>query len=1081
MLGDLTTLSLPFTGFTDATAAQHVAEWTRSRPGDRLSELNRARRILLQCGNGSSATPERLKNVASWLTEKLGLRFDDRRPPDDFEPEAARDQPRQSLPLSAPEYAPEVLLSAAIAKGGDNAFAYLNRGVYAEECEAYIAAITASDTKLVTSLINGGGLLPDIDPAAAVALVARALSCSYTQQRQLGSSVLSALPQLTLWQLRALRRVVPDVVCSPGVEMQFVHALLCALAPRSGVNFRTDKRALREYLRCVMDELVGFSPSLGPVRATLAYHTLALWVSELDAEACTRPGCSGAARELLTPGSPIRGVLEGYLAYPRADIAYAKETTQEARAAVGFGQGRSVACARALAVPQPTPSEENDLVKWLMTRILSEPAHAVSTASSTAAALMNRLLSAPSSSNAPDASSSPSSVAAADAALSPWSAWLSLPYLKSTQAEARLQRGTDADRDAAAAWAQRLSPYDPAGALQSLSDRVHLALLQRQLPEYLDARASFTLLFEAKNIERVEVRVYEISTTAYYADAGAEISTDIDLDGLVPHEKYVLRVGAAAQSAAAAAAPSGGGTASALQLVSQPSDGTPLATSSSSDGSSAPPSPLLMHSVALPLASLSVPGVRGVFVVEIVGGGQSCRCLVRKGSVRFLERRSVAGHAFTLLDESNGVLPPGRVSITTGGRRFAPLPGASEIIIPYGVSAAACDLILTLEPPTAQADEAAAASAAAAPVPAGVALPLQNWSFSCLHRGFMRLAEQYTLEAAFFVEREALLRDNFAAQVLLRPRLLLPGSIPCPLAALLNPVLTLTCVDGAGSTSQRLFRGLQLSADTECVVSFSVPPAASSLSFDLTADVEIVANGSIVSLRAATHTIELNGIDTTDRTRALFLRNVGGAEGFVLTCLGKAGEPVPNAPIALDVSHALLRESVHVNAVTDGNGAVVLGPLRGGFTRILARGADGSTSASFVLPTDAAAYATTVHTTAAAAPAAHTAAAVSASVGAVQAQVPFRPEGDRSRYTLTRRDVSLKEWRPVLPTEATSVGTWGDDTQTPQQQQQRCTADWFSAAEYDASMGCVTVRGLPEGEYRLVVKVRDYIWVCERV
>ena len=39
--------------------------------------------------------------------------------------------------------------------------------------------------------------------------------------------------------------------------------------------------------------------------------------------------------------------------------------------------------------------------------------------------------------------------------------------------------------------------------------------------------------------------------------------------------------------------------------------------------------------------------------MEFIGNGKSIRAVIRKGSVKFVERMSVAGHVFTVLAEDN--------------------------------------------------------------------------------------------------------------------------------------------------------------------------------------------------------------------------------------------------------------------------------------------------------------------------------------------------------------------------------------------------------------------------------------------
>lgn len=49
---------------------------------------------------------------------------------------------------------------------------------------------------------------------------------------------------------------------------------------------------------------------------------------------------------------------------------------------------------------------------------------------------------------------------------------------------------------------------------------------------------------------------------------------------------------------------------------------------------------------------------QGVFVLEFLGNGLSARAVIRKGKLLLLERITLAGHCFTLLDEDQVVCKP---------------------------------------------------------------------------------------------------------------------------------------------------------------------------------------------------------------------------------------------------------------------------------------------------------------------------------------------------------------------------------------------------------------------------------------
>jgi hypothetical protein len=125
---------------------------------------------------------------------------------------------------------------------------------------------------------------------------------------------------------------------------------------------------------------------------------------------------------------------------------------------------------------------------------------------------------------------------------------------------------------------------------------------------------------------------------------------------------------------------------------------------------------------------------RGVYVVEFIGNGISSRALIRKGRLHHVERVGSAGHVFTVFDEANRPVPD--ASIWLAGREYRP-DDDGEIVIPF-----------TSEPGQRR-------------------IVLTHQDFATLGR-FTHHDEAYTLDAGFYVDREALL-SRALATVLVRP------------------------------------------------------------------------------------------------------------------------------------------------------------------------------------------------------------------------------------------------------------------------------------------------------------------------
>jgi hypothetical protein len=313
--------------------------------------------------------------------------------------------------------------------------------------------------------------------------------------------------------------------------------------------------------------------------------------------------------------------------------------------------------------------------------------------------------------------------------------------------------------------------------LQQLTEKVEIQFAECNPKRYSPADV-VTLAVYVKNVSRLTVKVFEVNTTAVYADTGAEISTAMKLDGMIANEEWVVDV-------------------------------------------RQPPIQRALHNIPIPSLSLNR---RGVFFVELVGNGMSARAVVRKGQLRVVERRSIAGHLLRVVDESDAAVDMSAVCVQLSSRRFTVSPDSADIVIPYLPSGQqTAKLIVTLSEPASTAAD--------------------SWSFSSLVP-FAHMSESYSLVAGFFVNREAIVRDNRRATVAIHPQLLLHGTIPVTLTVLTDVTLTLSSVDEEGTSSEKVFRDVQLVDGEDYSVEFPVPYGVRTVS--VRAVVVVVVSGCLV-------------------------------------------------------------------------------------------------------------------------------------------------------------------------------------------------------------------------------------------
>jgi len=135
-----------------------------------------------------------------------------------------------------------------------------------------------------------------------------------------------------------------------------------------------------------------------------------------------------------------------------------------------------------------------------------------------------------------------------------------------------------------------------------------------------------------KNIESLNVKVFEINTLNYYSAYFRQVRTDIDLDGLVANQEKTYKYNEAP-----------------LRRVK---------------------------------TTFEFPGIKksGVFVIEFIGNGKSSRAVIRRGSLHYILRNSTVGHIFSIFNESNQKLPDAEL-ILAGHHYKAEEDGT--ITVPY--------------------------------------------------------------------------------------------------------------------------------------------------------------------------------------------------------------------------------------------------------------------------------------------------------------------------------------------------------------------------------------------------------------
>jgi hypothetical protein len=279
---------------------------------------------------------------------------------------------------------------------------------------------------------------------------------------------------------------------------------------------------------------------------------------------------------------------------------------------------------------------------------------------------------------------------------------------------------------------------------------------------------------------------------------------------------------------------------------------------------------------------------RGVYVIDFIGNGKSSRAVIKKGRLRYLVRSSIAGQIFEVFDELNK--PVKAATLWLAGNLYT-ADKEGRIVTPYSNQ------------------------------PGPQPIVLSSGSFSTLER-FTQLAEQYTLSAAFHVDREQLLSLR-PATVLVRPQLSVAGTPVTP-KVLEDVKLVITSVDGDDVTTVKEVPDFKLYDDRESTYEFQTPKRLRSITFTLRARIKNLSQNQHQDL-AASEQFSLNQIDESDKTEDLHFSRDG--DTYVVDLLGKSGEAKPDRPVQVRIKVRGFTDIVHASLQTDGKGRVKLGVL----------------------------------------------------------------------------------------------------------------------------------------------------------
>ncbi|RMF40748.1 MAG: hypothetical protein D6753_11040, partial [Planctomycetota bacterium] len=407
--------------------------------------------------------------------------------------------------------------------------------------------------------------------------------------------------------------------------------------------------------------------------------------------------------------------------------------------------------------------------------------------------------------------------------------YLDRDYLARVLAETRILYGIGD----AAQWYARLSP----DAQRELRNRIELRFAP-QNPLRIRVEESAKLQVELKNVPELIVRVYEINTLAYYRHRQQPISSDIDLDGLVPNATWRI-------------------------AYDLPADRRHVETLDFSE---------------------HMPG-RGVWVVDLFGGGRRARTVVRKGQLFAVDRLGDAGHVFQIFDDQDNLVTTAHLEID-GQVYEAEATGA--IVVPYAEEEKTRWMMV---------------------VDRGFATRQQ----------FVHRAETYHLEAALVLEEQALVPGQ-RGRLILHPRLTCNGQ-PISMTLLEDVTLEIRTTDADGIESS-IFSGSIDATDTDDLLhEFLVPSRIRQVRVELQGRIYNRSKDQYEDL-VAVHSRTCCTAEDSLTIADLYLQRT--SEGARVYALGRNGEPVSGLPLTVAIKPKGFTRLHPFQLATDQHGKITL-------------------------------------------------------------------------------------------------------------------------------------------------------------
>ncbi len=299
-----------------------------------------------------------------------------------------------------------------------------------------------------------------------------------------------------------------------------------------------------------------------------------------------------------------------------------------------------------------------------------------------------------------------------------------------------------------------------------------------------------------------------------------------------------------------------------------------------------PPVRRVRKTIDLPMCSRA-----GTYVIDLIGNGMSSRALVEKGRLRHVVRTGAAGHVVTITDEAGAPLPGPTARAWIGDREYV-ADDRGQFVVPFSTAPGRQPMLLS----------------------SGDIATVQ----------YLELArESYLLTANLILDREGLAAGR-PAKAIARVALTCAG-MPASLTLLKRTTWDVTLTDRHGVATTKS-QPLALADDGAAVLEWPMGDDIAAVALSIRAAVEVRSEQREQELSDA-RSYHLATIHGTTSIEALYLSRT--ARGWVISALGKSGEPRAQRPVTVSLVHRWARTQLNAELATDAQGRVELGQLPG--------------------------------------------------------------------------------------------------------------------------------------------------------